>query len=214
MIKWINFRFWNSLHIPGTSANTKWNYTLAHQRLNKRETERNGEGWGVLGVCTISSGCLVASHLGCTASQRSTSLRSLSVPLSHAWSSFLPTVQTHRPFHISLSRQDRLACEKLQAFCRGDGRPQRWSGQDAGHLSHDLPLHQCSNRWSSPSHLWQTARRHWWTGLLSLRLRTAWDMPDVNLLQLRRGLLWTVRGCSDRFSRLCCCGEPAHGVLN
>ena len=45
--------------------------------------------------------------------------------------------------------------------------------------------------------------------------RTAWGMPEVNLLQLRRGLPCAVRGlgCSNGFSSLCFCGEPVHGVF-
>ena len=28
-----------------------------------------------------------------------------------------------------------------------------------------------------------------------------------------RSTYFSYRGCSDGFSRLCCCGEPVHGVL-
>ena len=45
--------------------------------------------------------------------------------------------------------------------------------------------------------------------------RTAWGMPEVNLLQLRRGLLCAERGlgCSNGFCSLCFCGEPVLEVF-
>ena len=43
--------------------------------------------------------------------------------------------------------------------------------------------------------------------------RVAGDVPEVHLLQLWRSLLSTTGRRSDGFARLCCVGQPVHGVL-
>ena len=199
--------------------NDNWRKTLLQPR--RASWVEDWKEWRRMGtsqrVCTPSSGHLVANDLGSMASQRSTSLRSVSGPLSHALGPLPTSCLNTLPPSFPLSRQDWLACEELQALCGGDGEPERWKRWDAVQLWRELPLHQSSNWWSSPSHSWQTARR-WNVGgqdySFSWQGRgTALGMPEVNLLQLRRRLLWAARGCSDGFSRLCCCGEPVHGVL-